>query len=65
MNGLRSPTIHEAVVTGAIWTGSCIVFDVFGWVIVKHPCSLNFKECYVDYQPWILLYLFCSQERSK
>ena len=33
----------------------CIVFDVFGWVLIKHPWSLSFKEFYVDYQPWITL----------
>ena len=32
-----------------------MVFDVFGWVIIKHPWSLSFKEFYVDYQPWITL----------
>ena len=38
--------------------GICIVFDVFGWVIIKHPWSLSFKEFYIDYQPWItLIYL--------
>lgn len=58
MNGLAEPTITEALITGAIWAGICIVFDVFGWVLVKHPWSLSFKEFYVDYQPWItLIYL--------
>ncbi|MBQ4313205.1 MAG: hypothetical protein IJC18_03240, partial [Clostridia bacterium] len=55
MKGLSTPTITEAVITGAIWSGICIVFDVFGWVIIKHPWSLSFKEFYVDYQPWITL----------
>lgn len=53
MSGLENQTIIEAFITGAIWTGICIVFDVFGWVIIKHPWSLTFKEFYVDYQPWI------------
>ena len=58
MNGLAEPTITEALITGAIWAGICIVFDVFGWVLIKHPWSLSFKEFYVDYQPWItLIYL--------
>ena len=58
MNCLNSPTITEASITGAIWAGICIIFDVFGWVIIKHPWSLTFKEFYVDYQPWItLIYL--------
>lgn len=55
MNGLTNPTIGEAVITGAIWVGICIVFDVFGWVIIKHPWSLTFKQFYIEYQPWITL----------
>ena len=55
MRGLSMPTLNEALITGAIWAGICIVFDVFGWVIIKHPWSLSFKEFYVDYQPWITL----------
>ena len=35
MNGLAEPTITEALITGAIWAGICIVFDVFGWVLIK------------------------------
>ena len=30
MHGLAVPTMVEAVITGAIWTGICIVFDLFG-----------------------------------
>ena len=55
MNGLSNPTIAEAFITGAIWVSICIVFDVFGWVIIKHPWSLTFKQFYVEYQPWITL----------
>ena len=55
MNGLPEPTLTEAVITGGIWAGICIVFDVFGWVIIKHPWSLSFRAFYVDYQPWITL----------
>ena len=55
MRGLSMPTLNEALITGAIWAGICMVFDVFGWVIIKHPWSLSFKEFYVDYQPWITL----------
>lgn len=53
INRIANPTIVEALITGAIWSGICIVFDVFGWVIIKHPWSLSFKEFYIDYQPWI------------
>ena len=55
MNGLSNPTITEALITGAIWVSICIVFAVFGWVIIKHPWSLTFKQFYVEYQPWITL----------
>ena len=55
MNGLSNPTITEALITGAIWGSICIVFDVFGWVIIKPPWSLTFKQFYVEYQPWITL----------
>ena len=58
MRGLSVPGFEDALITGAIWAGLCIVFDVFGWVIIKHPWSLSFKEFYIDYQPWItLIYL--------
>ena len=58
MRGLAEPCWTEALITGAIWAGITIVFDVFAWVIIKHPWSLSFKEFYVDYQPWItLIYL--------
>lgn len=55
LNGLNAPTLREAVITGAIWAGICIVFDLFGWVLIKHPWSLSFRGFYIDYQPWITL----------
>ena len=55
MRGLDNPTFWEAMLTGAVWAGICIVFDVFGWVIIKHPWSLSFRGFYVEYQPWITL----------
>ena len=55
MKGLALPSLSEAIITGAIWAGICIVFDVFGWVIIKHPWSLTCREFYIDYQPWITL----------
>lgn len=58
LRGLNAPTLSDALVTGAVWAGVCIVFDVFGWVIIKHPWSLTFRQFYVEYQPWItLIYL--------
>ena len=55
MHGLETPTLKEALLTGLLWMGICIVFDLLGWVIIKHPWSLSFKEFYIDYQPWITL----------
>lgn len=58
MRGLKNPALSDALITGAIWAWICIVFDVFGWVLIKHPWSLSFREFYIDYQPWItLIYL--------
>ena len=55
LKGLGDPTLIEAFITGAIWVFICIVFDVFGWVIIKHPWHLTCKQFYVEYQPWITL----------
>ena len=55
LRGLSSPSLSDALWTGAIWSGICILFDVFAWVVIKHPWSLTFKELYIDYQPWISL----------
>ena len=56
--GLHTLTLQTAVWTGLLWGTVTIVIDVIGWVLIKHPWSLTFKEFYVDYQPWItLIYL--------
>ncbi len=55
IRGISNPSINDALIAGGIWAGICIVFDLFGWVIIKHPWSLTFKEFYLDYQPWITL----------
>jgi hypothetical protein len=48
----------SALVLGAAWTIITIIIDLFGWVIIKHPWRMTYKEMYVDYQPWItLIYL--------
>ncbi len=58
MRGLANPTIGEALITGLIWMAICVVFDLIGWVLIKHPWSLTFKQFYIEYQPWIsLIYL--------
>ena len=56
--GLHTVTFQTAVWTGLLWGTVTVVIDVIGWVLIKHPWSLTFKEFYVDYQPWItLIYL--------
>ncbi len=63
MDSLTAPSLGEAAITGAVWAGICILFDVVGWVLIKHPWSLSFRAFYIDYQPWItLIYLaiFCG-----
>ena len=55
MRGLKNPTLKKAMTTGALWSGISIVFDLVGWVLIKHPWSLTFKQFYIEYQPWITL----------
>ncbi len=55
MSGLENPTITGALIAGAVWAGICIVVDLVGWVLIKHPWRLTFKQFYVEYQPWITL----------
>ncbi|MFP3767351.1 hypothetical protein U5M32_04560 [Streptococcus sp. TATVAM-FAB35] len=51
-------TLYEVFLTSLLWGTLTIIVDVVGWVIIKHPWSLTFKEFYIDYQPWItLIYL--------
>lgn len=58
MRGLAQPTLTEALLSGLVWVGICIAVDLVGWVLIRHPWSLTFKEFYIDYQPWIsLIYL--------
>ena len=55
LNNISDPTLNEAIITGAFWAIIAIIIDLVGWVLVKHPLSLTFKEFYVDYQPWITI----------
>ena len=55
LKGINNPTMNEAIITGAFWAIKSIVIDLVGWVLIKHPWRLTFKEFYVDYQPWITL----------
>lgn len=34
-----------------IWGTMTVVFDLIGWVLIKHSWSLSFKEFYIDYKP--------------
>lgn len=59
---LRGFTVNsrpsEALKLGTFWVIICIVLDLVGWVLIKHPWAMTFREFYVDYQPWItLIYL--------
>lgn len=53
--GLPEVSFSNVVATSLIWGTITVVFDLVGWVLIKHPWSLTFKEFYVDYQPWISL----------
>jgi len=46
---------QSALFLGTSWALITIIIDLFGWVIIKHPWRMTFKEMYVDYQPWITL----------
>ena len=52
---VKDLTLKKALKTGALWAGISIVIDLVGWVLIKHPWSLTFKQFYIDYQPWITL----------
>lgn len=55
LNTLSSLDLGTVIFTSLLWGTLTIIIDVFGWVIIKHPWSLSFKEFYIDYQPWITL----------
>lgn len=55
LSGLKELNFQNVIYTSLIWGTVTVVFDVIGWVLIKHPWSLTFKEFYIDYQPWITL----------
>lgn len=57
LNGLETVTLSNVIATSIIWGTITVIFDLFGWVLIKHPWSLTFKAFYLDYQPWITLYI--------
>lgn len=46
---------RDAFAVSAAWVLVSAVVDLVGWVLVKHPWNMTFREMYVDYQPWITL----------
>lgn len=50
-----SLTLETAAITSLLWGAVTIILDLIGWVLIRHPWSLSFKEFYIDYQPWITL----------
>ncbi|MCR5339717.1 MAG: hypothetical protein K6E60_00065 [Saccharofermentans sp.] len=52
---VKDLTLGKAMATGALWAGISIVIDLVGWVLIKHPLSLTFRQFYIEYQPWITL----------
>lgn len=54
-SGLETVNLLNVITTSLIWGTITILFDLVGWVLIKHPWSLTFKEFYVEYQPWITL----------
>lgn len=58
LNGLEGLVLANVIALSLLWGTITIIIDLIGWVLIKHPWSLTFKEFYVDYQPWItLIYL--------
>lgn len=55
LSGLTAPALSDAMAASLMWGSITVVFDLVGWVLIKHPWALTFKEFYIDYQPWITL----------
>lgn len=55
LRGLETITLSNVIATSIIWGTITVICDLIGWVLIKHPWSLTFKEFYLDYQPWITL----------
>lgn len=54
-NGLGTVALSDVIFTSLLWGTMTVVFDVLGWVLIKHPWSLTFRQFYIEYQPWITL----------
>lgn len=55
LRGLETVNMSDVIITSLVWGTITVIFDLFGWIIIKHPWSLTLKEFYIDYQPWITL----------
>lgn len=55
---LGKVSLGLAIAVGLVWLLITAAIDFFGWVAIKHPWSMTFREFYIDYQPWIsIIYL--------
>jgi hypothetical protein len=45
----------EAFRLGALWLGLALIVDYVGFVLIRHPYSLNAHDFYVEQFPWIYL----------
>lgn len=53
--GIDVVKFRNVIMTSILWGTISIIFDLFGWIIIKHPWSLSAKEFYINYQPWITI----------
>ena len=54
-SGCSAVSLQTVFMTSFVWGTVTVLFDLFGWVLIKHPWSLTFRQFYVEYQPWITL----------
>lgn len=55
LDKMSNPTLLDAISTGVFWLILCMVVDLFGWIVIKHPWGMTAKKYYIEYQPWVLL----------
>lgn len=55
LDNILNPTLVDAVCTGVFWVILCVVVNLFGWIITKHPWGMTVKKYYTEYHPWVLL----------
>lgn len=58
LNSLSVLDYQSVLATSLLWGTLTIIIDLIGWVLIRHPWSLTFRQFYIEYQPWItLIYL--------